>query len=161
LSVEEAARRLEDGMDRFDTAAEALVSIAASGITLVEDAEQVTVDLLDDDEFSFAVPFILQVILALVPPGHRAPPTSLESLERLFNFNENGLYEQVESNKRGNILPFLLECPQPNLMLLLTNQILKMFNTSPKDFQLASDAQPIILALIKSIVEELDRVLRP
>ncbi len=55
---------------------------------------------------------------------------------------------------------FLLSSPQPGMMLALLGGFLDAANSAPKKFRPALDAQPVILALLKSIVEKLDEALR-
>jgi len=161
LSAEEAASRLDRGMAAFATAAEALDSLAACGLTLFDDADELTVDWLNEDEYGFAIAFILEAALAFVPPGHRAPITHYDSLEEIFNSNLAEILASFNANKPDAIMACLATCTQPQLMLLLATQILKGFLNGPKDLHPRLEAQPVILALVKSVIEELDRVLRP
>ena len=161
LSVEEAGRRLEEGVGAFATAAEALDSFEASGLTILEDAGELTIDLLNEDEFSFATTFILEAALAMIPPGHRAPATSYESLERTFDANFAKLAQNVVKNTPEAFTTYLADSSQPHLVQLLAVQLLDMSTRGPKKFQPRLKAQPVILALVKSVVEELDFALRP
>ncbi len=161
LSVEEAGRRLEAGVGAFATAADALDSLEASGLRILENADDLTVDLLNDDEFSFATTFILEAALALIPPGHRAPATSYESLQRIFEANLDKLLLNAEKNTPEAFIDFLADSPQPHLVQLLAVQLMSMSVEGPKKLQPRVQAQPVILALIKSVVEELDFALRP
>jgi hypothetical protein len=161
LSLEEAARRLDAGMAVFETAAAALDALAASGFTIIDDADELTADCLSNDEFSFAISFILQAVLALVPPGHRAPPTSFDGLQRAFTSNVKLLLDSLKAQSPDALITFLNRCLQPNLMQLLAVQILEVSLSGPKKFRPSLESQPVILALIKSVIDELDQALRP
>lgn len=161
LNIEEASRRLEDGMAPFNTAADAMASLFSAGLTILDDAGDLTLDLLTEDEFGLVTVFILQAVLALVPPGHRPPPTSFESLELAFNFNMNELRQCVDKNEPEALSDYFKKCSQPHLMQLLALEILKTGMTGPKKFRPSMEAQPVIFALVKAVVEEMDRMLRP
>lgn len=80
----EAFDRLKIGMNLFATAAEAEAELDASGATVLEDAIELTLDSLSENDFCFAVPFLLHAWFALMPPGYRAPQIKFADLETAF-----------------------------------------------------------------------------
>ena len=66
----------------FDTAAAAENELTASGTTLLQDAEELTLEQLGENDFCFAIPFLLQTWFALVPSGCRAPEINFAALEK-------------------------------------------------------------------------------
>ncbi|MBI3850889.1 MAG: hypothetical protein HY298_11535 [Verrucomicrobia bacterium] len=160
FSVEEAARRLDAAMAAFDTAAEAEEALYDSGSPLISHADELTVELLSDKEFAFAVPFLLQSWLALVPPGHRAPKLRFADLAAGFDRNCAQLEESVNSGSVDRLLNFSKTSCQPELMLLLTNEILHNGMNAPKQIRPGAGSLTFILALVKSVVDELDGALR-
>ncbi|MDB6021643.1 MAG: hypothetical protein JWQ04_1500 [Pedosphaera sp.] len=162
LSFEEASRRIAEGMDAFATAAEAADELEAMGLTILGDADDLSLDYFDDEEFGFVVPFILQAALALIQPGFSAPATDYDSLERAFKSNMEKLLRHFELEKPDaeGMLSFLADSPQPNLMSVLSAQFLNSAMNAPKKLRPKLQAQPFMLALIKAVVGELDRALR-
>lgn len=160
LEVDEALDRLQAAMDLFDTAAAAENELAASGATLLQDAEELTLDDLAEKDFCFVIPFLLQTWFALVPCGCRAPEINFAELEKTFAANLRQLESCVMAGTPEKLQSFLQDSPQPGLMLALMGGFLEAANSAPKKFRPALDAQPVILALLKSIVEKLDEALR-
>jgi hypothetical protein len=160
LEVDEAIDRLQSAMNLFDTAAAAENELTASGATLLQDAEELTLEQLGKKDFCFAIPFLLQTWFALVPRGCRAPEINFAELEQTFAANLRQLESCVLAGTPEKLQSFLQDSPQPGLMLALLGGFLEAANTAPKKFRPALAAQPVILALLKSVVEKLDDVLR-
>ena len=148
-------------MNMFALAAEAEAELAASGATILEDAEELALDSLTENDFCFAIPFILQIWFALVPRGCRAPEIGFEDLEQTFVSNLRQLQDCVQADTPKKLGTFIQGGPQPGLMLVLLGGFLEAAKRAPKKLRPSFDAQPIILALLKSVVEKLDAALRP
>ena len=161
LDVEEAARRLNAGRAAFDTPEQAFEMLADAGITVIDDANALTEELLDDKDFAFATIFLVQVVLALVPPGHRAPPTSISSLREILAANLKGMERGLRAGKPEALIRHLETSPQSSVAGLVCGQMMELAVNGPNELRPSLDAQPVIIALIKSVAEELDRVLRP
>ena len=78
--MDEAATRLENALEMFGTAAEAEQELYASGATYMDDIERLTLNRLAEDDFCFAIPFLLQVWFAfsaarLPRPANQLPET--------------------------------------------------------------------------------------
>jgi len=159
LALEEASRRLEAVMDAFETAAEAEEALYDSGSTLIDDAGELTVDLLTDDEFSFAVPFLIQAWFALVPPGHRAPKVDFPALAGAFDRHHRELEQCVNSGSARGVVNFAKNCSQPELVSLLTNEILHQGRKAPKKIRPSPYSLGVMLAMVKSVVDEVDSAL--
>ena len=160
LEAEEALDRLQAAMDLFATAATAENELAASGATLLQDAEELTLDDLTESDFCFAIPFLLQTWFALVPCGCRAPKINLAELKQTFAASLREIESCVMVGTQEKLQSFVQDSPQPGLMLALLGGFLEAANTAPKKFRPSLEAQPVILALLKSIVEKLDEALR-
>ncbi|MFZ0829481.1 MAG: hypothetical protein WAO02_18885 [Verrucomicrobiia bacterium] len=160
LEVNEAVDRLQAAMDLFDTAAAAENELVASGATLLQDAEELTLDNLAENDFCFAIPFLLQTWFALVPCGCRAPEINFAELEKTFVANLRQIESCVMVGTQEKLQSFLQSSPQPGMMLALLGGFLEAANTAPKKIRPTMAAQPVILALLKSIVEKLDEALR-
>jgi hypothetical protein len=161
FEVPEAADRLQAAMDLFDTAAAAENELIASGSTLFADVEDLTLDTLTDNDLCFAIPFLLQAWFALVPCGCRAPEIDFARLETVYDANLRQLEACATTKTPKKVESFFLKSPQPGIMLVLLGGFLEAAAGAPKEFRPSLAAQPVILALLKSIVETLDETLRP
>jgi hypothetical protein len=160
LSIEEAVKRLDDAVSAFATAADAQVALIESGATLIDAADELTVDLLSDAEFSFCLVFLMQAWFALVPPGHRPPKIHFPDLAAAFDRNCRDVEKAMKSGAVDQLLnPAKAGC-QPELLLLLASEILKSGMTAPKKIRPSAESLTIMLALVKAVVEELDAALR-
>ena len=160
LSIEEAAKRLEATVDAFKTAADAEAALFESGATLIDDANELTMDVLSDAEFSFSLTFLMQAWFALVPPGHRPPKIHFPDLAGAFDRNCRDLEETMKPGSVDGLVNYAKTSCQPELLLLLTNEILHSGMNAPKKIRPSAGALGIVLALVKAVVEELDAALR-
>jgi hypothetical protein len=158
--LDEATDRLEAGLELFKTAADAEEELLASGATILEDADQLTMDRLTENEFCFAVPFLLETWFALVPLGCRAPEIDFADLEATFASNLRQIESSAKAETPKKMASFFLSGPQPGLMMALLGGFLEAAKTAPKELQPALAAQSVILVLLKSVVEKLDEALR-
>ncbi len=156
LSIEEAAKRLDAAMDAFDTAADAEAALFESGATLIDDADELTVDVLSDDELSFSFAFLIQAWFALVPPGHRPPKIHFPDLAGAFDRNCRDLEEAMKSGSADQLVNYAKTGCQPELLLLLTNEILHNGMNAPGKIRPSAESLGVMLALVKAVVEELD-----
>ncbi len=160
LEPTEALGRLQAAMGMFDTAEAAENELAASGATLMKDAEEMTLAELTENDFCFAIPFLLQTWFALVPCGCRAPDINFAELEKTYAANLRQIEACIMVGTQETLESFVQSSPQPGLMLALVGGFLAAANNAPKKFCPSLEAQPIILALLKSVVEKLDEALR-
>jgi hypothetical protein len=82
-------------------------------------------------------------------------------LEAAYAANLRQLQDCVTAPNPKKMETFLLKSPQPGMMLMLLGGFLEAAATAPKEFRPSPVAQPVILALLKSVVETLDATLRP
>ena len=160
LDVEEAFKRLQAGFDSLNSPDMAREEIIASGATIIEDVEDLTKDILTEDDFTFAITFVLYAWFALVPVGCLAPDIDFDDLERGFLSNLRQFEACAESGTPKKLESFFQSGPQPGLMMAVLGGFLDAVKRAPKKSRPAVDAQPIILALLKSVVDELDKALR-
>jgi len=160
LSLEEAVKRLDDAVNAFKTAADAEAALFESGTTLIDDADELTVDVLSEVEFSFSLTFLMQAWFALVPPGCRPPKINFPDLAAAFDRNCRDLDKVMRSASADGLLNFAKTSCQPELLLLLTNEILHSGMNAPKKIRPRAESLGIMMALVKTVVEELDAALR-
>lgn len=160
LDSAEALRRFALALEWFETPEEAEAELQASGATVLEDAAQLTQDILNENDFSFAIPFLLQAWFALVPKGCRAPPLDWVDLQDAFIFNLDELERCGQDPAPEALESFLRGGPQPELTLLLVGAFWETLVATPEKDQPRMVAQPAVLALLKAILDVLDDALR-
>ncbi|HEX3626628.1 MAG TPA: hypothetical protein VH280_14530 [Verrucomicrobiae bacterium] len=161
LTFEDASERFQKSMDWFDTFAMAENELIASGSTLLEDASELTRELLSEEEFSVTLPLLAYTWFALVPKGYRAPELNFDAMERTFKANLRKMDTALRNGTEKQFESCMVESPQPNIILLLSGMIMESLTAAPKEFRPSIQAQPIIMTLLKTVIEELDTQLRP
>lgn len=160
LDMAEAAQRLKHTLDLFESAEEAEDELFASGATILEDAEELTSDSLTENDFCFAIPFLMQAWFALVPPGCSAPEIDFDAFKDKFASNVRQLQACFEAPAPKNLEAFFQSGPQPGLTIPLLTEFLETAKIAPKELRPRIEAQSVILALLQSVVEILDQALR-
>jgi hypothetical protein len=160
LGLDEVNERLDRAMSLFSTAAEAERELEISGATLLQDTDELTRDLLSETDFCFAIPFLMQAWFTLVPAGCRAPEFDLSDLQASFTANLSQLRACLQAGNFKKMESFLRSGSQPELTLVLLGLCLGSAGTAPKNIRPSRDAESVIMALLKSVVEMLDHVLR-
>jgi hypothetical protein len=160
IGSDQAFERLDVGLRAFKTAEEALDEIYASGASIVDDAMELLKDQLSEEEFSFAIPFIIKTWFAFVPPGCRAPEITFLDLEEAYVSNLRKFDAGARSRSEKDLEAFFLSCTQPEMMIVLLGGFMEAAGTVPKELRPDPIAQSMILALLRSLLEILDRELR-
>jgi hypothetical protein len=161
LNLKEAADRLEKAMLLFGTFAAAQDELDASGATLLDDIDDLTADSLPDRDYTFALPFIAQIWFALVPTGCRAPEIDFDDFEAAYASNLRQLLECAKDPSPKKLESFFRDSLQPDFMTVIIGGVFQAMTTVPKEFQPSPPGQPIILALLKTLVQKLSEALRP
>ncbi|HZL47211.1 MAG TPA: hypothetical protein VFC28_13385 [Opitutaceae bacterium] len=156
----EAAKRLKTALVEFDTAAEALDELEASGATLVPDATELTKGLLSELEFSYLVTFLLQAWFAMVPPGCRAPRLRLPAMSEAMRREMALLAPRVISGPAKALSEILSDCSQPALLQLLMARLFDNAGKVPKKIRPSIESQAPMVVALKVVINELDRALR-
>jgi hypothetical protein len=159
LDFEETGRRLRNVVTLFASASKAEIELAASGAAILKDADELTLNLLEESEFYWAVPFVLQVWFALVPKGCRAPEIPFPLFEAAFTANLRQFQTCMEARTSGKLELLLQNSPQPDFMLVLLTLVLDTATKADKEHRPSAQGQAVILALLKTMVEQLDTAL--
>lgn len=161
LTFEEVCGRYEKAVEAFDSFADAENELIASGSTLLEDADELTLKLLSDDEFSITIPLLAHTWFTFVPIGCRAPELNFKAMEKAFESNLRQIETRLRTGTQKQFESWLMNSPQPNMILMLASTLMQAAASGQKELRTSIEAQPVIMALLKTIVEELDAVLRP
>lgn len=160
LSVEEVSKRMHNALAGFDTAAAAIDELTASGATLLEDVGELTKGLLSEGEYSFLISFLLHGWFALVPTGAQAPELDYEAmvvalareLERVPSWMAGGPHEAMNHMTSG--------CRQPALLQFLMAEMFEGSANAPKKLRPNPEAMIPMIAILKIMINEVDRALR-
>ena len=159
-SMEEVVERLKEGVAQCDLAADAFDELYDSGLTLIDDAAEIASDLLSEEDFSFVVPFLLQVALVFVPPGHRSPPVDFDAFDQAFSDSLKELEEATRASSPDEMMKFPAHCAQPQLMMVIMGELFNTATTGPKKLRPKTELQGVYLALVRAAVDTLDQALR-
>lgn len=160
LSFEEASKRVQTLIRESDTAAAIEDDLLSRGLTLLDDAYEVSVDDLADDEFALAQMLIIQASAILIPKGCRAPETEFAAMAYAYQGNMNELDRVLQNKRADTMVRFINDSPQPGLMNVLASELIQLSLDGPKNIRPSLEVQPVLLALVKSAVEVLDAALR-
>jgi len=160
FDLNEAARRLDTASGEFDTAAEALNELEASGATLIPDVSELTADLLNGTEFSCLVTFLLQAWFALVPPGCRAPPLRQPAMREAMRHELALVTPREMSGSMETLQIFVSDCRQPALLQVLVARLSDSAKKMPKNMRLKAEAKVAMVVVLKVVLNELDHALR-
>jgi len=160
LSEEEVCERMHGALAGFDTAAAAIDELTASGATLLEDVEVLAEGLLSEGESSFLITFLLHGWFAMVPPGTQAPELDFEAmvaelgreLECVPSWMAGGPSETMNHMTSG--------CRQPALLLALIAEMFEGSAQAPKKLRPKPEAMISMIAILKIVINEVDRALR-
>ena len=160
LTLEQAETRLEAAMAQFEMAADALDELAVSGSTLIDDVDELTSDLLSEEEFNVLIPFLLSVWFALVPRGVAAPPLNLPRMTEALRQETERLPAMLGTGPEGAMNSLLAGCPQPMLLQLVMAGLFEASTKVPKKLRPKPEAQAVMVLILKIVITELDRALR-
>ncbi len=160
LSDEEVSERIHQALAGFATAAAAIAELTASGSTLLEDVEALAEGLLAEGEYGFLISFLLHGWFALVPPGTRAPELDYEAmvaelgreLARVPSWMVGGPSETMNNLTSGS--------RQPALLLSLMAEMFEGSANAPKKLRPNPEVMISMIAILKIVINEVDRALR-
>jgi len=160
LSMEASAERLNQSLELFDTAQEALEELDRSGATIVADLAELTDELLDESQFSCFTVFLIVQWFSLVPLGVRAPQIDIDRLAERFHHELCAIRKAIEDSTEG-ISACIADSAQPSFVRALFIYVIGEVKGGPLNNLLAGTSLAVTLCLLKAVTEELDHHLRP
>ena len=160
LTAGEAFARTTATLTRFDSIEDAEDELLASGSTLLDDLEDLTLDSLSEADFSLALPFLLQTWFALVPFGCRAPEILYDHFAETLAANGIALEQALLAPTPGKFKALVSQSPQPELLSMIVGTIMGMTETGTPELPFSPEAKPVIIALVQTIIEEVTAALR-
>jgi hypothetical protein len=96
-------------------------------------------------------------------PPWRPPPKPQsdrdEDLEQTFRSNLQQMVFCIQDETPKKLEAFLKSSPQPDLILALMGEFMETIHQAPQKFRPSLNPQPVILALLKSVMDQLDAAL--
>ncbi|MBI4621955.1 MAG: hypothetical protein HY736_01895 [Verrucomicrobia bacterium] len=159
LTFAESIGRLRAGLDAFETAADAMEEIAASGSTLLECAHALTKGQINERGYEPLTVLLMQVWFALVPRGGRAPRLRLDAMMAEIN---QDLKKIRASGPRGMAdLPRMFsESPQPNVLHAVAGTLVESVEKAPKAARPDPGMVVEMMLVLKAMIAEIDCGLR-
>lgn len=159
LTVEEAMERLRAGLDAFETAADAMRELEATGASLLDDAQALAARQVDERDFGALVVFLIQVWFALVPRGGRVPLLRWEAMAAAID--RDG--ERLSSARRDGPAAWrrmLADSPQPHLLEVVAGSATELLEKGPKAMRPQPGSVIGMVLVLKTIIAEIDFALR-
>ena len=160
FSALEVAERLRIAMGTFETAEEAMEEMTAAGSTLIEDTDEITVGLIDDQTFTLLIPFLIQTWFVFVPPGTSGPEIEFHDFEAGIRGHVEMLVKSLTNKSPEEFLRFLNSGPQPDLMLALTGMLFDSISQLPKKNRPSPEQQAAMASVLAAVVAEMDAACR-
>jgi hypothetical protein len=154
LSEEEAALRLQNALDGFDTAAAAMKELEESGSTLLEDVGELTRELLSESDYSFLVSLLMPGWFSLVPRGANAPELDYEAMEEELERDMDRVSVWMSEGPDKVLDNIVLGSRQPAVLQLL---VLQLFETSakvPKKLRPKPESMVPMIAVLKVVINQ-------
>jgi hypothetical protein len=156
FSAAEAVARLEVGLTEFDSFAEAGDAMEAAGGFVIADVHQVVGDLLNDDGYAFLAPYLVQVWFAFVPPGCFGPEIEPREIHEAFGRQLSALERAAEAGPEASSRFLLENGPQPPMVQALAGALNSQRKKFPDAAKLQEDTFPLMLIILRSVIEVLD-----
>jgi len=157
LTHDEAEDRVRAAIDTFDLVGEALEAMAAAGSTLIDDLLQVTKGLIPDENFNFLIPQLIPAWFALVPSGGPAPVIPSDVL-RAAIVRDLNLFGSVRAHSTPDLIR--KDHRQPELALCLMGYCMTNFSRARKKMKPRPEDQAVIMLVLCTVINELDRSVR-
>jgi len=160
LTADEAFERATTTIARFKSIEDAEDELLASGTTLLDDLEDLTMDLLSQADYSLALPFLLQTWFALIPFGCRAPEILYDHFAETLDANGIALEQAHQAKTPAKFKKLISQSPQPELLSMMVGTIMETAESGPPELQFSPAGKVVIISLIKTIIDEVDAALR-
>ena len=160
FTAEEVEERLRTTIESYELAADATGEMEAEGCTLIEDVDQVTVGLVEDDSFPLLVPLLLQIWRAFVPAGTRGFNVPRAVLRESIVRESTDLTRTLKQQTSAAIDRYLNSGTQPVLLQVILGQLMRLAETLPRKSRPSPEIQAVMGTVLRAVIEEVDRAQR-
>jgi hypothetical protein len=161
LELDEAVDRVEKAMRSFKTFPDSVNELDASGATMLDDVEELTCDILTTQDYTFIFPFLVDAWFALAPIGCRAPEIDYADFQSTYLSNLRHIEDCAQSPGPQKLESFMQSSTQPALTMVMLGEVFETINKMPNKTRPSPEAQRVIVAVLKTLVEKLSEALRP
>lgn len=152
LTIEAAYQRLDAVMAAFPTAQAAFDLLDRTSPGTLDALEQLTGDLLSDDDYTFFAPLFLQLWFALVPAGVSVS-LRLEALRMALQSE----IETMGRDGKDGVENMLERSSQPGVLMALVGQAFRLAESMSRKARPKDQALGDMFALFKVLIDEIDR----
>jgi len=160
FTFDEVNRRMRAAFEPFEMAADALRQMETDGCTLIDDVDEVTVDLVDDDSFPLLIPLLANIWFTFAPLGTRGPNLTRADLRDAIQRESLSLLDALKSKTPAALDRYIGSGPQPNLSKAIMGLVLSSAEVMPKTQRPSPEMQGVLSAVLRAVIAELDRAHR-
>jgi hypothetical protein len=160
FTYDEAEKRGRAAFALYESAAETMDAMAADGCTLIDDVDEVTADLVDDDSFALLIPLLAQVWFVFVPAGTRGPNLPRAVLRDAIQREAFSLLDAVKAKSPAALERFMQSGPQPALAQAMMGLVMQGAEVMPRNQRPSMEQQGILGAVLRAVIAELDHAHR-
>jgi hypothetical protein len=102
--------------------------------------------------------FLVPVWFLFAPPGHRSPALAWSGVETTLERELSRVDMAVLAGPDRAFDALIEGCRQPMLTRLLVGKLIEVAPIAPTSVPLRPEAQAVMIAVVKVLVDELDRV---
>ena len=132
----------------------------ADGCTLIDDVDEVTGELVDDDTFTLLVPLLATIWFVFVPPGTRGPILPRAVLRNAIQQETEALMDMLNLKTRSAVDDYIEAGPQPVLSKAMMGLVMSGTELMPKKERPSIEKQAVLNAVLRAVIAELDRAHR-
>ena len=156
FTMAEAVERLLIGLRDFDSLTDAIEAMEEAGGFLIEDVRDVVGTLLTAEEHDFLEGYLVQVWFAFVPPGCFGPDMEPREIHEALGRQLSALEAAAGAGREASGRFLLEQGPQPQLVQALAGQLFEHRKEYTGSHKLQNDTAPLMLAILKTVIELLD-----
>lgn len=157
---DEVEERLRAAFETAESAAEMLDDLWDNGCTLIDDVDEVTGSLLDDQSASLLIPLLAHVWFAFVPPGTSGPNLPRAILRDAIQREMLSLLDMLKLKTPAALDQYMESGPQPALAKSVMGLAMQAAELMPKRQRPSPEKQAVLGAVLRAVIAELDRAHR-
>jgi hypothetical protein len=160
FTADEVEERLRATIESYELAADATGEMEAEGCTLIDDVDQVTERLVDDDSYPLLIPLLLQIWRAFVPAGARGFNVPRAVLRESIVREGTDLTRILKQQTPATMDRYLNSGTQPVLLQVILGQLMSLADTLPRKSRPSPEKQALMGTVLRAVIEEVDRAQR-
>lgn len=160
FTTAEVEARIRSALDLYQEVENAHEALDDAGCTLIDDVDEVTVGLVEDELFTLLIVPLVEIWHVFVPPGTRGVNLTRADLRESILRNAEALSASIRLGTPEAMDEYLADTPQPELVSLMFDQLVRTGELLPKRSRPSPEKFGILSAVLRAVIEELDRAHR-